>query len=646
MLDLIRKKQKTTLVKVVFWVIIATFIGTIFLVWGKGRDQQRDITVAAQVNGTDISFEQFRTTYSNMYNLYHNLYGQNFTPELEKQLQLTRQSINLLIDQALLLEEAERMHLSISDDELVQTIAEVPAFQVDGVFNKEQYISVLSYQRMTPELFEQMQKQQMLVNLTQAQIRSEAVVSDEDVADEYRRLNEKVNLSYVAFKTGDFTDAVKVTDEGLSSYYAANQESFRVAQQVALSLVTLSPADYLEQVTLEEGDIQRYYDRHLANYAIPEQVSAAHILIPVAADADDAQREKQRALAEQVLEKAQTGDFAKLAKQYSADAATAKKGGELGLFQRGVMDPAFESAAFALTKDTLSPVVETRFGYHIIKGGEHIEAGFTPLAEVRDEVEKALRLDEARKLAYEKAMDAYNLNRKENNFSAAAETLGATPVETGLFSQAQAIPAVGISAELTEKAFAANAGELLAPVNTTRGVVLATVTENVASHIPELSAVKAEVTEAYKRQQAVVLAEEAAQQALDKIQQGAKLTSIADKGRPVEETGLFSRALGEFVPTLGNVPGLAEAAFNLSIKEPVASQLYSAGETFYVVRLKQLQPADPNGLTEEESQRLQQTVLARKQDELLRGKLEQLKQTAEVIIAPAILRSMEEGNES
>jgi peptidyl-prolyl cis-trans isomerase D len=645
MLDLIRKKQKTTLVKVVFWVIIATFIGTIFLVWGKGRDQQRDITVAAQVNGADISFEEFRTTYGNLYNLYRNLYQENFTPELEKQLQLTRQAINMLVDQTLLLEIADRRNLSVSDDEVVQAIAQVPAFQIDGVFNKEQYLSVLSYQRMTPELFEQMQKRQMLVNLTQAQIKSEANVSDEDVANEYRRLNEKINLSYLTFKAGEFTGQVDVSTEALATYYADHQEAFRVADKVALSVLTVEPGDYLDQVQINEGDVERYYNRHLADYAIAEQASAAHILIAVAQDASDEERAKQRALAEQVLEKAQTGDFAKLAKQYSADAATAKKGGDLGFFKRGMMDPAFENAAFSLEKGALSPIVESRFGYHIIKGGDHIEAGFTPLADVQDDVEKALRLDEAKKLAYEKATDAYNLNRKQNDFAAAAASLSLTPVETGLFTRGEAIPTVGINTELTQRAFTAESGEMLAPVTATRGVVLAVVSEKIPSHIPELDQVKAQVSEAYKREQAIVLAEQAAQQALEKIQGGATLKSVAGKGRSVQETGLFSRALGEFVPTLGNVNGLAQTAFTLTIKEPVPQTLFSAADSFYVVRLKQLQPADPNGLTEEESQRLQQTVLARKQDEMLRSQLDELKQTADVIIAPAILRSME-GNES
>lgn len=641
MLDLIRKKQKTTVVKVVFWVIIATFIGTIFLVWGKGRDQEREMTVAAQVNGAEISFEEFKSTYSNMYNLYRNIYGQSFTPELERQLRLSEQAINMLVEQTLLLQEGERLNLEVNKDDLVQAIAQIPAFQVDGVFNKEQYLSVLNYQRMTPELFEQMQQRQMLVNMTRSQLQASATATDADVADEYRRINEKVNLSYVTFAAADYTDKVTVSDEQLSAYYDGNQETFRVPEQIALKVVTVDAKPFIEQTEVDEAEVERYYNRHLGQYEIAEQAAAAHILIALAADADEAEQKKQRELADKVLELAQKGDFAKLAKKYSADKGTAAKGGELGFFKRGVMDPAFETAAFALEKGALSSVVQSRFGFHIIKGGGIIEAGFTPLADVRAEVEGGLRLELAERLAYEKAMDAYNLNRKQNDFAAAAASLNLVPVETGLFSGGQAVPTVGLNDDLLQRAFASEVGALVAPVKTAQGVVLAVVTEKEASHIPELSKVKSVIETAVRRQQAVVLAEQAAQAALEKLQTGAKLKNVAPKGTSVAETGLFSRSLGDFIPKLGNVPQLAKAAFELTIKEPVPAQLFNSAESFYVVRLKQLQPADPKGLTAEESQRLKETVLTRKQDELLKNKLTELKEAADVSIAPAIVRSIE-----
>jgi peptidyl-prolyl cis-trans isomerase D len=641
MLDLIRKKQKTTVVQVVFWVIIATFIGTIFLVWGKGNEQTREFTVAAEVNGTEISFDEFKSTYNSMYNFYRNIYGENFTPEMERQLRLPEQSINTLIDQTLLLQEADRLNLSVSKEELVQSIAAIPAFQVDGTFNKQQYLSVLTYQRLKPELFEQMQEQQILVQMTRQTLEDGVVVSDEDVANEFRRLNEKINLEYIPFAASAFRDQIKLSEAQIDAYYVEHQEQFRVAEQRALSFVQLDRNQYRNEVVVDEAEVQRYYERHLSQFEIQEQVAVAHILIMVSPDADEATVSARAALATSVLEKAQSGDFKKLAQQYSDDKATAANGGALGFFARGAMDPTFEEAAFALQAGELSAVIKSRFGYHIVKGQGRIEAGFKVLADVEIDVKEALITEESERLAYEDAMDAYNVNRKTGSLATIAEGLNLTVVETGLFERAAAIPAIGVNEDLAQRAFSTPTGSLIAPVRGAAGIYVCEVAETKETHIPELSVVKAIVEVELLNGESVVLAQQQAEQALAKVIAGTSLKSVAPKGVTLKETGLFSQTFGDFVPTLGNVLGLSEAAFSLTVKDAVAQQLFTANDTFYVVRLKQLQPADPAGLTAEESDRLRNAVLTTQRDELLKAKIEILKKSADVTIAPTILRSIE-----
>ena len=640
MLDLIRKKQKTTLVQVVFWVIIATFIGTIFLVWGKGNDQSQDVSVAAQVNGTDISFDEFKSTYSQMYNFYKKIYGQNFTPELEKQIGLSLQSIQSLIDQTLLLQEADRMKLRVSEQDMVQAIAAVPAFQVDGVFSKERYIEVLSYQRMKPEVFEQIQRRQMLIRLAQEQLKSVVDVTDEDIVAEYRRINEKINLEYVTFAAEQFVDKVQLSDEQIKQYYDANKESLRIPEQVELVFVQLKAENYRDEVTFTDADVDRYYNRHLTQYAVPEQASAAHILIKVPADADDKVLADKKEQAEQILSAAQTADFALLAKKYSEDTATAVNGGDLGFFKRGEMVPAFEDAAFVLEKGAVT-LVRSRFGYHIIKGQGYIEAGFKPLAEVLQEVQTGLINDLATRLAYEKAMDAYNVNRKDGGIAAATKELGLPAISTGLFSKGESIPFIGANEELSARAFSKTVGQLLSPVKTDQGIFLCGIAQKVDSYIPELDKVKNQVVAALNDIEAVKLAQQAANAALKKVIGGSSLSDVVPSGGKIAETGLFSRAMNGFVPKLGNVQGLADTAFGLSIKNPVADRIFAAGSSFYLVRLKQLQPVDPNALSQEESDKLRNSVLRTKQDTVMKEKLTSLKESADIVISPAILHSIE-----
>jgi len=640
MLDVIRRKQKTTVVKVVFWVIIATFIGTIFLVWGKGGERSREMSVAAQVNGTDISFDDFKSTYSNLYNFYKQIYGQKFTPELEKQIGLSQQAINNLIDQTLLLQEAERLDLHVGKDALVKAIAAIPAFQEDGKFSKSRYLNVLSYQRMKPELFEQIQRRQILISMAREKLQAEIGVTDEDVVAEYRRLNEKINLEFVPFVASNFAAKVELNDKQISDYYNEHKESWRVADQLELSFIALDPRDYADQVSFTDADVEQYYNRHLAQFDVVEQASVAHILIKIAADADEKTLADKKKLAEDILAKAQSGDFATLAKKYSQDKATASKGGELGYFKRGLMDPAFEDAAFDLPVGATA-MVRSSFGYHVIKGLGHIDAGFKPLSEVVDKVKEGLTQELSERMAYEKAMDAYNINRKEGGLVAAAQSLQAPIATTGLFKQGAAIPAIGENSEFSQRAFASQKGQLLAPVKTSRGIFLCEIVDKKNSYIPELAQVRAQVEEAVRSVEAVKLAQQSAENALKEALAGATLKSVVPKGAVLGETGMFGQAMGGFVPKLGNVAGLSDVAFKLTIKNPLAAQVFAAGDTFYLVRLKQLQAADPTALTAEESERLRSTVLRAKQDQTLKDKLAELRAEAEVVISPAILRSIE-----
>lgn len=424
MLDLIRKKQKTFIVKLVFWVIIAAFIGTIFLVWGKGQEQEDRLTVAARVDDTEISFDEFRMTYNNLYNLYRNLYGEAFSPEMEEELQLTRQSVNMLVDQALLLEKADEMGLKVSRDEVVSAIASVEAFQVDGSFNKDRYVEVLSYQRMEPKSFEQMQRRQMLVNRVRGHIQGQVQVSDADVVEEFRRINEKINLTYLAFDPRKYLGEVEIDPDAVKKYYSENKEQYRVAEQAALEYVEVSAKDLRDEIEPTQEELERYYQRHLGQFSVEEQVRARHIFIRVPDNASDEMREKKREEAQKILARVNADNFARVAKEESDDAESAAEGGDLGIFKRNTFDPAFEEAAFFLPIGTISDVVEGASGLHIVQVTDHIQAGYKPLEQVRSQVVEGFIKEQSVKLAYEKAIDAYNMNRKQGGIVGAAQQLG------------------------------------------------------------------------------------------------------------------------------------------------------------------------------------------------------------------------------
>ena len=646
MLDLIRKKQQTVLIKIVFWGIIATFVGTIFLVWGKGDERASDGgSVAATVNGINIGVQDYQNAYRNLYQFYQNLYSDRFNAEMEKQLGLARTSIEQLVRQVLLEQEGERLGIEVTHQELVDSISKIPQFQVDGVFDRATYLQILDYQRLSPEEFEASQERTLFAQKVEDQIMSVVNVTDNDIEAEFRKQNDKINLNFVRLAPANFENKVKVTDAALEEYFNNNKADFQVPTKISLRYLTFEPGRYADEVVTDDDAIKKYYERNLDKYEIEEQVSAAHILIKVEKDAKDDIKAEKRKLAEKILEKARTGDdFAKLARKHSDDTGSAAKGGALGYFNRGMMVPAFEKAAFALNPGEISDLVESPFGLHIIKVDGYIEPSFKPLEDVVDDVKSGLKKEGSVKVAFEKAMDAFNINRKTGDLDKAAKENDLGIKETGLFDRDKPADGIKQDPDLLAAAFALEKGKLARPIRVDSGIYLIAIKERQESHIPEFTAVKKKVEEAYRKSESAVLAKAAAEKLLASVKEGKKLSSLAKSvGGKVEETGLFAQSYGAFVPRLGNAEELAKQAFALSDDNRVAPEVYNLDGRFVVATLKEKQPADMGELNIEKREQLRETVNNTMRREVLDTRIEELKKTSEIVYAPYIKTLLEEG---
>ncbi len=644
MLDLIRKKQKSVFIKLAFAIIILSFvIGYAMLTSPGDTGDAQGNSVAVSIDDDAISFADYQTAYGNLYALYQNIYREQFTPELEKQLGLRRQTLDMLVEQVLLSREATRLGLKIGDKELVDAIARVPAFQENGAFNKDRYLQVLAYQRLTPEEFEGRQRQQLLAEKAREAIVGQVVVGDADIDEEYRRQNEQINLAFVRLAPAGFEDRARIDEDGLKTFFESAKEDFRLPETVALRYLLFDPARYAGEVVASDEDLEKYYRRNLDKFDIPEQVKAAHILIKVPLDADAATRESQRQRADQVLAEVKAGkDFAALVRQYSDDQGTVPKDGDLGFFPRGVMVPEFEQAAFAMKPGETSEIVTTPFGYHIIRCDGYIEPGIKPLEEVRDEVKAEVVAEKSRQLALEKAMDAYNINRKTGDLESAAQANALEIRETGFFKRDGAIDGFGPAPEISATAFTLGEKDLARPLVLPQGVVLFGLKERQESRIPELSEVRGAVEEAYRKQRSRELARAAADELLAALQKGGSLTErAAADGLRTEETGLFSRANGDFLPRLGNAPELAQAAFALEKELAAVPAVHEVDGTFVVAALKERQAADPAALDAAGREELKGMVLTRKKEEMFKEKMDALKKQANIVESPAIQASIE-----
>lgn len=647
MLDFVRTKQKSIIIKLVFGLIILSFvIGYAMLTSpGDGRDAGQP-NVAVTVNGKGVAFGDFQAAYSNLYQLYQNIYQEQFTPTLERQLKLVQKSLDGVINQTLLLEEAKRLGLEVSKQELVDAIAKIPAFQQNGVFSKERYLQVLGAQRLTTEEFEEMQRRDLLVGKVRDGLQKNITVTDADIEQEFRNRQEKVNLEVVRLSPAAFEGQVRVNDAALAAFFEPRKEEFRTAEEVALKYVEFTPQSFADQVTFDDAELEVFYRRNLDRYEIPEQARAAHILVRVPEGADEATRSQKRTQAEKLLADIKAGkDFAGLAREFSDDKASAVNGGDLGSFGRGMMVPAFEQAVFALKPGETSGLVETQFGYHIVKLIALSEARVRPLTEVTDEIKRGLQAEKARQLAFEKAMDAYNVNRKDGSLEAAAKAAGLTVRETGRFDREGSAGPLGRNEELINAAFLLGDNELGKPVKTERAVILFALKERLPSRIPTLAEARARVEAAYRKEQARGLAKAAAERLLAAARKENDLAGPARAiGQLTDETGPFTRAYSPFVPKVGTSEELAKAAFTLTNPGASVDKVFEIDGNFVVAALKSREAANPLLLDAAQRKELNQAILERKQTEVVQKHLEELKSGAKIEIAPQVQTLLDQEN--
>jgi peptidyl-prolyl cis-trans isomerase D len=624
-LNSIRKKANDSLfLKLVFGAIVVVFV-----FWGVAGMRSDPSQVVARVNERVISASQFRRAYDNLVRAYRDVYPNGAPAEL-----LRSQVFEQLVTGELLDQEAERLGLSVEEQELRESITVIPAFQMEGRFDKDIYVRTLQANNLKPADFEESQRQQLLRTKLQELIQQGVHVTDAELRQRYEYENERVKVRYLRVPSTQFLDQVTPTEEEIAKHLADHQETFREPERARITFIDFPADRFAAEIQPTEEEILAYYESHQGSYRHPEQARARHILFKVPPEVTDEERSAIRARATGVLESAKAGeDFAELAKQHSED-VTAAAGGDLGFFARGVMTPAFEEAAFALEPSGISELVDTPFGIHIIKLEEKRAEGVDTLDEARARILEEVRKQRGRQVALAKSEEAHDRIQSGEDLQSVAASLGLVLQKPSPFASNEPVPGVGVQRPLYDAVFETPAGELGDIVTLESGYLVFRVDERIASHIPELAKVREKVELAVRATQASTAAKARAEQVLARLKEKKDIDAIAgEENLSVEETGPIGR-VGAYVASLGNNPGLKEAIFQLTPEEPVAPGVYDVNGDAIIAVLEERIPADMAKF-DAEKEALRDRVRNRLQSATVTQFINQLRSNAEIEVGQA-----------
>ncbi len=427
--------------------IIVGFIIVTFALWGvdslMGLATQADAPVT--VNGVDISEAEIQNGIELQRRQLIAQMGENVDPSVLEDNLLRGMVIEGLIEQSLLLQSAEQKGLSVSQQALDQIVLQTREFQVDGKFDRDQFNAMLRNVGLTPLMYRELLRKEILMGQEQSAITATAFTLDSEAKAIAAIDRQTRDARYLLLSLDDALAQASVSDAEVEEYYQANQAGFMSPERLSLDYIELNRRDLVDSVEIDEAELQTQFDQLLAGFEGQEARDAAHILIAVS---DQRNSEQAQELAEQVaLELAAGAEFAALAAKYSDDPGSAADGGELGLIEKGVMVPAFEQALFALQAGAVSAPIETEFGYHLIKLNA-VDRGEPPSFDaVRMELEAAQREQKSEARFVELSEQLADISFSAGDLQEPSEALQLPIKQTGLFGREGSRDADAISAQ-------------------------------------------------------------------------------------------------------------------------------------------------------------------------------------------------------
>ncbi|MDD5754305.1 MAG: SurA N-terminal domain-containing protein, partial [Methylococcales bacterium] len=522
MLTKIREKSQGAFAGVILTVICVPFV-----LWGINNyinDGQE--TSVASVGKKDF--------YQRDVNKAYEKYQQSLGGLAADEASIKSQALSKLIKDEVLLQYVHQKGLMIPDEAIRDFVHALPYFQTDNKFDETKYKQLLSSQRMSSSEFVAQIKNALVMEQFQQSILNSSFVTLYDLERVFKIQNQQRDVEFVTVPVASITETP--TEAAINTYYQAHQSQYQLPEQMSVEYIELTLEDLAKTIEVTDEKVKAFYDEQQAQYSTPERRKISHILFEI----NDKQDEKTALEKAKQAKTSLTGkDFAVVAAELSDDKLTGKMGGDLGLFNAGVMDKDFDTAALALKQGEVSEPVKSAFGYHLIKVTELTPAKIKPFDSVKVEVTKAYQKAQAENLFYQQGESLTEISyQNSDNLQAAATQLNLTIKKTGLFTKTQGD---GIAADEKVRDIAFS-DDVLHGTNSTPievgsdHLVVLRLLEHKAAENKPLAQVKTDVIKAVQAEQAQQKVTETAKAMKTKLFAGETLAKVAvDYKLPVQK---------------------------------------------------------------------------------------------------------------
>ncbi len=634
MLGLIRERAQGFIA----WVIVILIIIP-FALFGINEYFETDSNVyVAKVNDVSIPEFEYRRIYQNERAFRQSIVGNDLDSPFMNEESIKRSALDRIVNTEVMSQAASANGFDVGDQLLLQSIASREEFQTDGVFDAALYNALLRANNLSPADFEANVRREMMANQFVAGVMDLAIVTDYEL-DTLLRIQEQTRkIGYMVLNAESFKadESEAFSDDEIKRHYEKNIDRFSLPEQVSLEYVELSADGLLDDIEVDESLLRERYEDRIDSFGLPEERRARHILIDLAEDASDADIEAARSKAADLLARIKAGEsFEALAKENSDDAGSAIDGGDLGYFGRGDMVAAFDETVFSMKVGEVSEPVKTPFGFHIIKLEDVREGSTKSFDEVRAELERSYREQQAEDILFDRLEVLSNLTYENpDSLSIAADEMGLT-IKTVDFFDRNSGPGIASNPRVRKAAFSSEvmAGNNSEPLEIGENHM---VVIRIKEHRPEsyrpLEEVRDDVVALLREQKARNAAVSQGESLLKQLEAGGDVTAMAaEQAAEWNETALIKRNDNSVNHEILN------AAFRMA--KPVEGEtkwrgLKLANGDYAIIALYQVKDGDLSNIDE--------TVRTALKDRLERSRsqsegaylVDSLKQQAEIVEYP------------